>query len=98
MRFNALDTMLPPACARNVEYAIGEDGRVHLRFDMLEIPPCFGAFHDLLSSHLGDRMVVTFRGETLVAADLHTPLGPFSIVLMSKHRRVALDAVRFLGG
>lgn len=90
--------VLTPACAKRVDHAIVEDEQVQLRFDMPETPRCFGAFHDLLSSHLGDRLAVTFRGEPLLEADLHTPLGPRNIVLVMRHRRLALDAARYLGG
>lgn len=90
--------VLTPACARNVGYAIGEDDRARLRFDMPETPQCFEAFHGLVSAHLGERLAVSFGGETLLEADLHTPLGPVGIVLVSQHLRVALEASRFLGG
>lgn len=90
--------VLTPACARNVRHAIDEDDRAHLRFDIPETPHCFGAFHGLVSAHLGERLAVTFRGEMLLEADLHTPLGPVGIVLLSRYPRVALEASRFLGG
>lgn len=89
--------VLTPACAWNVGHAIGEDDRAHLRFDILETPQCFEAFHGLMSAHLGERLTVSFRGETLLEADLHTPLGPVGVVLVSRHPRVAIEASRFLG-
>lgn len=90
--------VLTPACAERVEHAVVENDLVHLRFDMPETPDCFGAFHGLLASHLGERLVVTFRGETLLEANLHTLLGPNRIVLVSRYPRVVADASRYLGG
>ncbi|APE29664.1 hypothetical protein BOX17_01040 [Halomonas aestuarii] len=90
--------VLTPVCAQRVGHALAENDLMHLRFDMPETPQCFGAFQGLLSSHLGERLAVTFRGETLLEADLHTRLGPRNIVLVSRHRRIAFDAARFLGG
>ncbi|WP_280553713.1 hypothetical protein [Halomonas sp. 25-S5] len=90
--------VLTPACAQRVDHAVVEDDLVYLRFDMPETPDCFGAFHGLLASHLGERLAVTFRGETLLEADLHTLLGPTNIVLRSRHPRVAVHAVRYLSG
>lgn len=43
-------------------------------------------------------MCFTFRGETLLEANLHTTLGPSHIVLESRHPRVAIDALRYLSG
>ncbi|MDX1464668.1 MAG: hypothetical protein R3215_03095 [Halomonas sp.] len=90
--------VLTPACVLRVEHAMDDDGLVHLRFDMPETPPCFGAFHGLLSSHLSERLAITYRGQTLVEADLHARLGPRNIVLVSRRARLAVEAGRFLGG
>ncbi len=90
--------VLAPACAQRVDHAVVENDLVHLRFDMPETPDCFGAFNGLLVSHLGGRLAVTFRGETLLEADLYTLLGPTRIALISRHPRVAVDAVRYLSG
>ncbi|PXX98655.1 hypothetical protein [Halomonas sp. LBP4] len=90
--------VLTPDCARWVDHVVTEDDRVHLRFDMPETPSCFGAFHGLLSTHQGERLTITFRGETLLEANLHTTLGPSHIVLESRHPRVAIDAIRYLSG
>lgn len=90
--------VLTPACAQRVEHAVVGNDLVHLRFDMPETPDCYAAFHGLLSSHPGERLVVSFRSETLLEADLHTLLGPNRIVLVSRYPRVAVDAVRYLSG
>ncbi|MDI5891705.1 hypothetical protein [Halomonas rhizosphaerae] len=90
--------VLTPDCAERVDHVVVENDLVHLRFDMPETPACFGIFNSRLSSHLGERLVVTFRGEMLLEADLHTLLGPKRIVLVSRHPRVAVEAVRYLSG
>ncbi|MDN3519931.1 hypothetical protein [Halomonas ramblicola] len=90
--------VLTPDCVQWVDHVVTENDRVHLRFDMPETPPCFGAFHGLLSTHQGERLTITFRGETLLEANQHTTLGPSHIVLESRHPRVAIDAIRYLSG
>ncbi|MGM0982216.1 MAG: hypothetical protein ACQEXG_02135 [Pseudomonadota bacterium] len=90
--------VLTPACAQRVDYAVVEDDLVHLRFDMPKTPDCFGAFYDLLSPHLGERLAVTFRGEALLEAELHTLLDPDHIVLVSRRPEITRQAGEFLRG
>ncbi|MBB3230878.1 hypothetical protein [Halomonas stenophila] len=90
--------VLTPACIQRVEHAAGDAGLVHLRFDMAETPGCFGAFRRLLSTHQGERLTVTFRGERLLEAVLHIPLEPENNVLVSRHPGAAVAAAEFLRG
>ncbi|MDN3556512.1 hypothetical protein [Halomonas maura] len=90
--------VLTPACVQRVAHATGDAGLVHLRFDMAETPGCFGAFRRLLSTHQGERPSVTFRGERLLEAVLHIPLGPENIVLVAQHPGAAVAAAEFLRG